>query len=71
VPLKSGFYEQVTWVKLFLSFPSWRFCLCWLLWCRVVILPRVSIRTLSEPLGALCGMGSEGEVDAASFRPTL
>ena len=35
------------------------------------VLPRVSIRTLSEPLGALCRMGSEGEVDAASFRPAL
>ena len=35
------------------------------------VLPRVSIRTLSEPLGTLCRMGSEGEVDAASFRPTL
>src|SRR5260370_39511926 len=33
-----------------------------------VVLHRVSIRTLSEPLVALCRLGSEGEVDAASFR---
>ena len=33
-----------------------------------VVLHRVSIRTLSEPLAALCRLGSEGEVDAASFR---
>ena len=41
--------------------------------CSVVVVPhvvlhRVSIRTLSEPLVALCRLGSEGEVDAASFR---
>jgi hypothetical protein len=35
------------------------------------VLPRVSIRTLGEPFEALCRMGSEGEVDAASFRPAL
>ena len=35
------------------------------------VLPRVSIRTLGKPLWALCRMGLEGEVDAASFRPTL
>jgi hypothetical protein len=35
------------------------------------VLPRVSIRTLGEPLWALCRMGLEGEVDAASFRPAL
>ena len=35
------------------------------------VLPRVSIRTLGEPLWALWRMGLEGEVDAASFRPAL
>ena len=35
------------------------------------VLPRVSIRTWGEPLWALCRMGLEGEVDAASFRPAL
>jgi hypothetical protein len=35
------------------------------------VLPRVSIRTLGEPLWALCRMGLEGEVDAASFWPAL
>ena len=36
-----------------------------------VVLHRVSIRTLSEPLEVLCRLGSEGEVDAASFRTAL
>ena len=35
------------------------------------VLPLVSIRTWGEPLWALYRMGSEGEVDAASFRPAL
>ena len=37
----------------------------------LVVLHRVSIRTLSEPFVALCRLGSEGEVDAASFRSAL
>jgi hypothetical protein len=38
---------------------------------RVVVLRRVSIRTLSEPFVALCRLGSEGEVDAAIYRTAL
>ena len=67
MPEKSSFYEQVIHVKGFLFFFSGLFC------CSVVVGPRivlhrVSIRTLSEPLVALCRLGSEGEVDAASYR---
>ena len=66
MPEKSGFYEQVIHVKGFLFFFSGLFC-------SVVVGPRivlhrVSIRTLSEPLVALCRLRSEGEVDAASYR---
>jgi hypothetical protein len=57
----------------FFGFPFLGFSSC----CRLflvdplAVLPRVSIHTLIELLGALCRMGSEGEADAASFRPTL
>ena len=66
-PGKSGFYEQVTLVKGFLCFCLNRTFVSVLVVPHIV-LHRVSIRTLSEPLVALCRLGSEGEVDAASFR---
>jgi hypothetical protein len=67
------FYEQVAGVKVFLlfSFIGHLFLLLFVSGDPRSVLPRVSIRTLSEPLGALCHMGSEGDVDSASFRPTL
>jgi hypothetical protein len=72
-PAESGFYEQVTCVKgifVFLFLASFAVVVAGLVDPHAV-LPRVSIRTLGEPFEALCRMGSEGEVDAASFRPTL
>ena len=60
VKFQSSFYEQVTSVKWFLFFSFIAsFCLCCcLLWLfRVVVLHRVSIRTLSEPFVALCQVG--------------
>ena len=62
LPEKSGFYEQVTGVKCFLFFffkalLSLCLCCCWLWLFRVVVLHRVSIRTLSEPFVALCRVG--------------
>jgi hypothetical protein len=70
---KSAFYEQVGEVKgVFVLFFILSLSLLWSLWlCRVVVLHRVSIRTLSEPFVAPCRLGSEGEVDAASFRTAL
>ena len=55
----------------FIALLSLCLCCCWLWLFRVVVLRRVSIRTLSEPFVALCRLGSVGEVDAASFRTAL
>jgi hypothetical protein len=78
MPEKSAFYEQVTLVKGFQFLFNSAFasvvvgCGCSALWLfRVVVLRRVSIRTLSEPFVALCRLGSEGEVDAAIYRTAL
>ena len=62
MPGKSGFYEQVIHVKGFSVFLSWRLSLscCFVVVGPHVVLHRVSIRTLSEPLVALCRLGSEG-----------
>jgi hypothetical protein len=46
-------------------------CCCWLWWFRVVVLRRVSIRTLSKQFVALCQLEAVREVDAASFRTAL
>jgi hypothetical protein len=73
VPAKSGFYEQDGAVNVFSVFLFLMFCFLLLLVLvdPHAVLPRVSIRTLDKPLWALCRMGLEGEVDAASFRPAL
>ena len=55
----------------FIALLSLCLCCCWLWLFRVVVLRRVSIRTLSEPFVALCRLGSEGEVDAAIYGTAL
>jgi hypothetical protein len=69
LPLKSGSYEQIFYVKGFSVFLFWRFGLfC----CSVVVGPQIVLPCFysyfSEPLGALCWLGSEEEADVASFR---
>ena len=58
------------WSRVFLCFCLHR-AFVFVLVVPHVVLHRVSIRTLSEPLVALCRLGSEGEVDAASFLERL
>ena len=70
IPQNGVSMSRSHWSRGFLFF----FAKCFSLFCcSVLVVPhvvlhRVSIRTLSEPLVALCRLGSEGEVDAASFR---
>ena len=59
LPVKSGFYEQVVCVKGVFVFLFLASLLLFVVVDPHAVLPRVSIRTLSEPLGLCAGWGQK------------